>query len=103
MRDPQEDPDGEAFRAKGVEFKERAPKTHIHGSRATYSRYKCKCAPCREAERAWRAKYKSPKHGLSGYTYGCRCDFCRGARAAYMRSWRRQRVNKVSSAGTDTL
>ncbi len=74
-----------------------------HGSRATYWRHKCRCGPCRAAAKAFRAAYKPPSHGLAGYVYGCRCEFCKGAYSGYMRSWRRQRVNKGSSDGSGDL
>ena len=50
---------------------------------------KSKCLPCR---RAGRAVFVAPNgrkttHGASGYRNGCRCDDCRAAETARMKSW----------------
>tara|TARA_A100001037_G_scaffold175868_1_gene157648 strand:- start:2174 stop:2419 length:246 start_codon:yes stop_codon:yes gene_type:complete len=36
------------------------------------------------------------EHGLTGYTKGCRCDFCKGTKAAYERMRRQMQQEKKS-------
>jgi hypothetical protein len=44
---------------------------------------------CRECARQRRDGSRVRTHGYSGYGYGCRCEVCRAAKAAYMAARRR--------------
>ncbi len=67
-----------------------------HGTHSAYVRG-CHCQECTEAHRVANQKsFESlrsaevTEHGRTGYRYGCRCDVCKAANAAYMRDYRSQ-------------
>lgn len=77
-----------------------------HGSNATYQTHGCRCVPCVDAARAYRAAYKATilqrvtdnperstlKHGTrSKYNIeSCRCDQCTEAERIYSRMKKRE-------------
>ena len=89
-----------------------------HGKRQTYVYYKCRCDECRAANREYLRQYRAANreairasqaryttklkgsehipHGTRyGYSdFGCRCDECRAANAAYARQRRKGTVEE---------
>jgi hypothetical protein len=74
-----------------------------HGTVNGYTNRRCRCTPCLQAERAYKAAWRAAHAGdvPDGYhgrrsTYinrGCRCDPCREAAMRYQRDYRaKQRV-----------
>ncbi len=73
-----------------------------HGSYSMYTRHRCRCEACTEAnarkQREYAAKCKSsgkfPSHGKTGYILGCRCDICREAWRKQMRTPAQKRYER---------
>jgi len=65
-----------------------------HGTYTGYVHHKCRCAPCREAARAYNEAYrhrpvdtKKLTHGrIASYNAGCRCAECKAVKSAANRS-----------------
>lgn len=77
-----------------------------HGTNTGYMNHGCRCEPCKEARKAYRAERRAnpPKpratnsaHGTnSRYTKGCRCDECRAAATAWAKDYRVRRLGKTT-------
>ncbi len=81
-----------------------------HGTVSEYNNHKCRCAPCREANREYRRKRRTlyiadkertPDHGTRNEysNYGCRCDKCREAYSIYQKNNKAARAARGLSAG----
>ncbi|SHX67012.1 Uncharacterised protein [Mycobacteroides abscessus subsp. abscessus] len=72
-----------------------------HGTPNGYNNHRCRCGPCREANRVSHAEYMQRiraeetilgRHGTSlCYDSGCRCDVCRESHNARSRQYKRTR------------
>lgn len=75
-----------------------------HGTPSTYANYKCRCEPCRDAWRAYKAKAKAARKadgvcvdcGAPADTYRVRCRFCAERYNARSRAARDRRAAKLA-------
>lgn len=72
-----------------------------HGTNNRYSKG-CRCEPCKQAGREYRALKRVFTHNNAGYAHGCRCDICGAARLAYQRRKRGTRRPEPSKYDTPT-
>lgn len=80
-----------------------------HGTRGAYTNGRCRCEPCRAANRKYMRRYTKryrriparvlrSMHGRTGtYTnYGCRCRRCRAAWAEKQRAYRQRQKGEAA-------
>lgn len=106
-REPEEKPVIPAKKRKKYVPEPLAPDDQRHGSNAGYNRG-CRCEPCVEARKAYRAERKAnpvgrvekADHGtIAKYTHGCRCQPCRDAIAEYNRRRRERGTERAPDRG----
>lgn len=62
-----------------------------HGTATAYSKAKCRCELCKQANREYRKTIPITEHGkLWSYDKGCRCDLCKQAKTD---RWHRENPN----------